>query len=68
MTDNKALAKKIPLLEEFEEAKSENEDIVNDIINKYKELNEKCDVVLEKLKNKKIKPKAAASRTLAKSK
>ncbi len=65
---SKAIAKETPAFEEFEAAKAENEDIVNDIINKYKELNEKCDEVLEKLKNKKLKPKAAAARSLAKSK
>lgn len=64
MSNNKALAKETPLFDEIDA----NENVVDDIINKYKELNEKCDEVLEKLKNKKLKPKAAASRSLAKSK
>ena len=64
MSNNKALAKETPLSEDVDAS----ENIVIDIIDKYKELNEKCDEVLEKLKNKKLKPKAAASRSLAKSK
>ncbi len=64
MSNNKALAKETLLFDEI----GADENVVEDIINKYKELNEKCDEVLEKLKNKKLKPKAAASRSLAKSK